>query len=349
LDDFPFWVAERFGYFVDEGIETSMEPGLPNAETPITTLVDHESDFAYPWPGAYAVALGRNLPLISVWQMCGFDPFAFAIQAGAGITDLKGLEGKSIAIAHENWRAVCIPEIAQNGDVDPSTVSFVIKGGGWSDAVANGEAEAALVWEGLRARLSSRGLSYEYLLGRDFSIFPGNSFVVRRSDLEYPQLKDLYVRYLRCWAKGLEIARTEPGVATQILWEMFPSLREDYADSRIAAEALSQLTQAYMGDQTTFWGLHDYMAWERFREVFEQVMGEVPGAWPGDDPFSFSPQLASEAVSESPDRLELPQAEDMFTNELAQLANEFDRDAVRADAESFELSPDFEGIPSVEV
>ena len=55
----------------------------------------------------------------------------------------------------------------------PGEVKYVEAGWpAWGTAVAQGQGDAALSWEGLRAQWRGQGLDFDYLLGKDFSTFP---------------------------------------------------------------------------------------------------------------------------------------------------------------------------------
>ena len=55
VDDWPYWVAQKFGYFGD--IEATLEPG-PLEATAVVKLVDQkQSDFGYPSPGVFSLGL----------------------------------------------------------------------------------------------------------------------------------------------------------------------------------------------------------------------------------------------------------------------------------------------------
>ena len=75
--------------------------------------------------------------------------------------------------------------------------------------VDSGQGDAALSWEGLRAQWKGQGLDFDYFLGRDFSKLPANSFVIRKADFEDAAKKDMYERYFRGWAMGLEFGQNE--------------------------------------------------------------------------------------------------------------------------------------------
>lgn len=314
LDDYPYWVAKKFGWFGD--IETTLEPG-PIDATATTKLVDSgQADFGYPSPGVYSLALEAGIPIISVWQMGAYDVFDFAVPKGSGITSLEELKGKTIALGSAGWQSIADPEFGQLG-IDPSDINYVDAGQSWGQTLAEGKADAALSWEGLRAQWKGQGLDFDYIFGRDFSKFPANSFVIRKSDLEDDELRDLYTRYLRGWAMGMEFGHLNPRAATQITMEEFPALKQQM-DPPVAVESMMQLANVYRGDfsKRQGWGWHDPESWEIFLNTSKEI-GQIQNDY---DP------------------------NEIISNEFVPGANDFDKDEVQKQADEFELSEEYEAV-----
>jgi len=97
LDDYPYWVAKKFGYFGD--IETTLEPGPSDATATVKLVDQNQADMGYPSPGVFSLGLAQGMPLVSVFQMGGADVFDFAFRKGEKPADIKGLEGKTIVLA----------------------------------------------------------------------------------------------------------------------------------------------------------------------------------------------------------------------------------------------------------
>ena len=97
LDDYPYWVGKKYGYFGN--IETTLEPG-PSDATACVKLVDqNQADMGYPSPGVFSLGLAQGIPLVSVFHMGGADVFDFAFRKGEKPADIKGIEGKTIGRA----------------------------------------------------------------------------------------------------------------------------------------------------------------------------------------------------------------------------------------------------------
>ena len=315
LDDYPYWVGKKFGYFGD--IETTLEPG-PSDATATVKLVDQgQADMGYPSPGVFSLALAQGIPLVSVFEMGGADVFDFAFRKGEKPDSIKGLEGKTIVLGSAGWQSIADPMLKAAG-VDISTIKYVDAGWPtWGTAVMSGQGDAALSWEGLRAQWKGQGLDFDYILGRDFSKLPANSFVIRKADFEDASKADLYTAYLKGWAAGLEFGRINPRAATQIVMEQFPGLSSQM-DPTVATESMMQLANVYSGrwDERGKWGFHIMDSWQQFFDVSAEI-GQI-----------------SEPIS----------APDVVKNDWVDGANMFDADKVKADADGFALSDDYKAV-----
>jgi NitT/TauT family transport system substrate-binding protein len=315
LDDYPYWVALELGYFGD--IETEMEPATLFATSGELAVSEGKADMTYPSPGVYTLGIEAGIPLMSVWEMGAYDVFDFAFAKGAGFTDLKQFEGKTVLLGSSGWSAITDPMFSQAG-ADHTKVTYQ-EVAGWGQALAAGQGDGALSWEGLRAQWEAEGLVFDYILGKDWSKFPANSFVIRKSDYEDPALKDLYTRYLRGWAMGLEYGYHNPRAATEITLKQFPALQETFAGKEaVAVESMWQLATVFRGDWAARqgWGWHDLEAWKLFIE------------------HSVKTGYLKEALD----------PETILTNEFVAAGNEFDKEKVKADAAAYSLSPELEAV-----
>ncbi len=315
LDDYPYWVALRLGYFGD--IDTTLEPG-PSDATATVKLVDQgQADMGYPSPGVFSLGLAQGIPLVSVFHMGGADVFDFAFRKGEKPADIRELEGKTVLLGSAGWQSICDPMLKAAG-VDITKVTYVAAGWPqWGTTLAQGQGDAALAWEGLRAQWKGQGLDFDYFIGRHFSQLPANSFVIRKSDFEDAGTHDLYIRYLRAWAMGLEFGRANPRAATQIVMEQFPGLDSQMTPA-VATESMMQLAAVFEGrwDERQAWGHHLESSWQLFFDVGREI-GQIEG------------DIALEEV---------------ISNDFIAPANDFDMNGVMADAGAFELSEAYQAV-----
>lgn len=314
LDDYPYWVAQKFGYFGD--LDTVLEPGPMEATATIKLVDQDQADVGFPSPGVFSLGLEQGIPLTSVWHMGAYDVFSFAFRKGEKLGDVNELAGKTILLGSAGWQAIVDPMLAQVG-LDPSVVTYAEAGNLWGQALAQGQGDAALSWEGLRAQWTGQGLDFDYILPYDFSKFPANSFVIRRADAEDASKKELYETYLRGWAQGLEFGFHNPRATTHIVMEQFPALASTLTPE-VATESMMQLAKVFRGDweKREGWGWHDFSQWKLFFDTIHSI-GQV------------SNPIAPEEV---------------LSNDYVAGANMFDADKVKADAESYELPEDYQAV-----
>ncbi|MEO8667709.1 MAG: ABC transporter substrate-binding protein [Bauldia sp.] len=315
LDDYPYHVAKKFGYFGD--IETTLEPGTAEATLCVKLVDQNQSDVGYPSPGVFSLGLSQGMPLVSAFEMGGADVFDFAFRKGEKPADIKGLEGKTIVLGSAGWQSIADPMLKAAG-VDISTLKYV-EGGwpAWGTVLKQGQGDAALAWEGLRAQWKGQGLDFDYYLGRDFSKFPANSFVIRKADFDDAAKAKVYARYLQGWAAGLEFGRQNPRAATQIVMEVFPGLSSQM-NPTVATESMMQLASVYAGrwDERKKWGFHILDSWQQFFDT-GRAIGQITGDF---------------------------KTADVVKNDLVDEANSFDAGKVKADADGFALSDDYKKV-----
>ncbi len=315
LDDYPYWVAKKFGYFGD--IETTLEPGPSDATATVKLVDQNQADVGFPSPGVFSLALSQGMPLVSAFHMGGTDVFDFAFRKGEKPDSLKALEGKTIVLGSAGWQSICDPMLKAAG-VDISKVKYV-EGGwpAWGTVLKEGKGDSALAWEGLRAQWKGQGLDFDYILGREFSKLPANSFVIRKADFEDAAKKDLYGRYFQGWAAGLEFGKLNPRAATQIVMEQFPGLASQMTPD-VAVESMMQLANVFAGrmDERKKWGFHLMDSWQKFFDVGREI-GQITVEF---------------------------KTEDVVKNDLIDQANSFDAAKVKADADGFALSDAYKAV-----
>jgi NitT/TauT family transport system substrate-binding protein len=315
LDDYPYWVGKKFGYF--GSIETTLEPGPSDATATVKLVDQNQADVGYPSPGVFSLALAQGIPLVSVFHMGGSDVFDFAFRKGEAPQDLKALEGKTVVLGSAGWQSIADPMLKAAG-VDISKVKYVDAGWPtWGTALAQGKGDAALTWEGLRAQWKGQGLDFDYILGRNFSKLPANSFVIRKADFEDAAKKEMYGRYFQGWAAGLEFGQANPRAATQIVMEQFPGLSSQMTPA-VATESMMQLANIFAGrmDERKKWGFHLLESWQLFFDIGREI-GQITGDI---------------------------KVEDVVKNDLVDIANSFDAAKVKADAEGYQLSDDYKAV-----
>ncbi|MBT6727206.1 MAG: ABC transporter substrate-binding protein [Deltaproteobacteria bacterium] len=311
LDDYPYWVAKEMGYFGD--IDTRLEPGPSDGTATVKFVALGQADMGYPSPGVFSFALENELDLVSVFNMGARDVFDFAFRPGEGFTDLRQMEGKTVLLGSAAWQSIADPIFAAAG-ADVTKIKYIEAGWPqWGTILASGEGDAALAWEGLRADWEGKGLKFEYWLGVDQSVFPANSFVVKRSDTQDPEKRKILGQYLRGWAMGLEFGEHNPRAATDIVFKSLPIVKSNLG-ADLGTESMLQLANVFRGnmDERQGWGYHDWGSWKAYFKTIRRIG-----------------QLKRDV-----------NVGKVISNDFIGAANDFDVNKVMADAKGYTLSAD---------
>jgi NitT/TauT family transport system substrate-binding protein len=156
--------------------------------------------------------------------------------------------------------------------VDISKVKYVEAGWPtWGTALAAGQGDAALAWEGLRAEWIGPASSSS--TGWACSVAAVcQHLLVRAADLDDPDKKAFLDKYLRGWAMGLEFAYHNPLAAVEAVFEQFPTLARQYGPE-LGAMSLLQQINVFRGDMSkrAGWGDHDMAAWQTFFDKIHEL------------------------------------------------------------------------------
>jgi NitT/TauT family transport system substrate-binding protein len=314
MDDYNIWVPIKMGYFRRLGVNVRMIAGpLGDALAAAKFVGQNQADMGYPSPGVLTTSVDAGVEVISVWQMISGQVFNFAVRRGSPIKNPRQLAGKRIALGSAGWRVIVDPMLVEVG-VNPRSVRYVTAGAQWAQAVAQGRADAALSWEGLRAQWKGQGLEFDYLIGTTFSRMPSNSYVIRKSDLEDDERRDIHVRFLRGVVMGFEFTRTNARAAAQLTYRQFPGLKRQMTP-QLALDSLIELAAGYgrSNRRGNGWGFHYVSGWDRYLDIIADL-------------------------KQTKKRLRVS---DVLTNELVRPANQADVARARRDARRFRLDADF--------
>jgi NitT/TauT family transport system substrate-binding protein len=212
---------------------------------------------------------------------------------------------------------VIVDPILVEAGIDPSEVTYVNAGNQWGQAVALGQADAALSWRGLAAQWLAQGLELKFLVGKDFSNHPANGYAIHKEDLEDEAKVDIWHRFFKGVCMGYEFTRANPRAAAQITYNQFPALQEQMAP-QLALDSMLELGSNYFEGERIGkgYGWLDPQSWQSYIDTVYEL-GQIQNHY---------------------------QADEVISNALIEEANNFDRERARADGEAFELNEDFQDL-----
>lgn len=313
-DDFHHQIALKLGYYGDLAVDYL--PGPQDGTATVKFPDQGQSDLGSPGPGVFSLGIDKGLDLTYIFSKHPVDIFSFAFRKGEAVRDVHELEGKSVLLGSIGWKPIVDAELAQFG-IDTTKVESLEAGQGWGQALAAGNGDSALVWEGLRAEWHAKGFDFDYLSLTRQSRFPANGEVVKGATLADPEKRQLYSDYARGLAKGLEFAWNNPVAAAAIFAETYPQVAAKLTPESIT-EHVVQLSNTTRGPLTAQkgWGFHDISQYQTFFDVALKI-GTIS-----------KPIDASKVIS----------------NDLIAYANDFDHGAVKADAEGYPLPAAFKAV-----
>jgi NitT/TauT family transport system substrate-binding protein len=318
-DDFHYRVAVKLGYFGDLKVEYL---GGPQDGTANVRFVDQgQADLSAPSPGVFALGVDKGLDIAFFFAKHPVDIFSFAFRKGQAVKEPAELVGKSVLLGSIGWKPIVDSEVAQVG-VDPSKVNSVEAGAGWAQALAAGNGDAALVWEGLRSQWNAKGLDFDYLPLVKTSKFPANGEILKKSLLQDPEKRKLYLAYAKGLGQAYAFAYANPRAAAAIVDEVFPSIAAIGTPAQ-RTEYIVQLSNTTRGPFTDSkgWGYHDVSQYQTFFDIAQKI-GTIS-----------KPIDASKVV----------------LNDLVPEANDFDHGAVKAAAEAYPLPDAYKSVDLAEI
>ena len=107
LDDYPYWVAKKFGYFGD--IETTLEPGPSDATATVKLVDQDQADMGYPVARRVLAGARAGHPARLGLRDGRLDVFDFAFRKGEAPKTSRDLEGKTIVLGSAGWQSICDP------------------------------------------------------------------------------------------------------------------------------------------------------------------------------------------------------------------------------------------------
>jgi len=265
------------GYYRRLGIDLSLSPGDGSGNLP--QVAAGQINMGYPSPGVLTSSIEAGVPVISIWEQYPAQVFDFVLNGKSKITHPRQLRGKTIALLTDGWASIVNPMLAEVG-VSPKSVKYRVFGPQWVQAVALGQADAGLVWEGLRAQLVGQSATFgsafslKFLVGSQWgSRGPSNTYVVRTSDLHDARKKEVYSRLLQGSVMGSEFAKANPRAAAQITYGARPLIQK-LISPQVALESMMQLATGYSVFHRRpphLYGWHDPAAWNHYLDAVARL------------------------------------------------------------------------------
>lgn len=308
LDDCALHAAIQLGYFEEVGLDLVMDQALGTDD--MKMLVSGQTDVAFPSPGIQFTSHEAGLDFISAYQVDVRNIFGFCVPADSDINSIADLKGKSIALGDASWHTSVDGDLLAAG-VDPSEVEYVTAGDNRAQMCAAGQVDAVMTWQKEWQLWNAQGLDFKWLAGEDVLEQNGSSLCFETN--WYNENKDTVAKFLKAYAMGAYFTYLNPAAALEITLETYPSIDVEFEAAMGSVEALVYIDN---NEDTAVYG-YGYANPDTWAKT-QQTM------------------LESGIITQEFD------AEVLYTNELVEEINSFDKTKVEADAANYELKPENE-------
>lgn len=311
---FPYFVALEMGYFEDEGLDVTFEfvsgggAGMQQLVAGGLDVVNNNASVTL-----QAVDSGQDVVWYYTWTHQNL--FTLVTPTDSGISQLEDLEGKVIGISEPSGGEVPFLRAMMGsvGLVDGEDYQMLAVGEGGSvtfEALRNGDVDAYISSIYDVSNMAAAGLELNHFLPDQFRYVPSLGDVVTRETFE--QRSDILIGIGRAVAKGQLFAETNPEAAMAIAEKHQPEIFEDRELAQAWWDATQEIIPPPADSGVDQYGAHYIPGWESYIDVASQGT-EEEGALQG--PFDLDQIVGSSLIDE---------------------INDFDRDAVIADAEGYE-------------
>ena len=277
----PFFVAQKMGYFEQEGLTMEFTT-IPGGLEPLKAVATGKGQLAFPAPTSLIVARDGGLPVRSVFALRQQWIFGFTAMKNSNITKMADLKGKTIGVISESAGFIAKLMIAGSNDVRLQDVNIQVVGANMAGPLAAGKVDAIYSWDTLYAAYKRRGLDVVWISGPEYEKFQSN--ILATSEQLIKEKPKMLEGYLRGLTKGIVFGIENPEAALKIIAESEPQLTKDFEkgleELRIGNSDFQSKLQAQYG-----YGYNSLQSWELQATILYEKLHEISRVLPGDQYF----------------------------------------------------------------
>ena len=307
----------KLNYYKEEGIEMEVLNMGSSSQT-LQILATGNVEFTNLSPAIYAQAYAKNpdLNIISAYVWMRKAHWSVTVKPESPVKDLRELKGKKIGIRNTGdsgfpGAKTMFKELGLDPERDFDWIS-VGSGAPAGVALDRGQVDALAIWDAEYARIENLGFKLRHLPNTpDTKDLFGGAYGVNRSG--FKANRDKLVRLFRGMAKSTIFAAANPELAIRLHWQIYP---ETKPKGKSEAEALKEAVHVM---KTRIW------KWLPDEHDEDKRMG-------GSTLRQWQATVRFAGVQDK-----VPDANVLFTNDILDDVNKFDRKAIEEQAKHMTL------------
>lgn len=280
----PFVAGDALGFYKEEGIELTMTRGFGSGDTvnkvAAGAVMIGDGDVS----AVMAARLRGGAKVKSIMAGYTVAPHAIFVLESSGITDFKGLEGKTVGTTPGNSHQVYFPLVARAAGVDADKVKFLnVEPAAMGALLIQGRLDAAPFWSAHHYYLNKQAVK----MGKSIRVLPFSavgfelySWCIFAQDDVIANKGELLQRFLRASKRSLDWAYKNDAEAVKHHVQRHPEVDAD--------DALGSLRIMYTyinNDTTKVDGFGQFNA-QRLAKTYKMV-ADAQGLDPSADPAQF--------------------------------------------------------------
>ncbi|MBV9735324.1 MAG: ABC transporter substrate-binding protein [Acidisphaera sp.] len=231
----PFYLGVERGLYRQNGIDLTIGEGQGSGRA-VQTVAAGSDTFGLSDGSSIIAGAAKGAPVVAIMGIMNRSPYAVIVRRDSGITDIKGLAGKTIAATTGEAGLVIFPALLHANGMAPDAVRF-LRVDGAAKLVAVLENRATGLLGGLENQsliLPQKGLAVTTLPYSDFGVNTiGLAIQTTRDTLS--RNPDLARRFIRATRAAFEAAEKDPEASIQAGMKVKPDMDHDLSLAQLKA------------------------------------------------------------------------------------------------------------------
>lgn len=222
----PFAIASKLGWFAKDGIKVDLVP-LPGSTDCVKLVATKELQASLPSVEPLAIIRPQGVKAKFFYTAYQGNIYGIAVPEASSVKSITDLKGKKIGVTSMASAGVIVARaLAKQAGMNPDTdISIIVAGEAAQTAALLGskQVDALSQFDTQYALASNAGAKLRMLDHPEIKKFPSNGFVALEDYLKNNRKEA--VALARGYAKGTIFAIANPEAAIRILWEMYPQTK----------------------------------------------------------------------------------------------------------------------------